>query len=331
MKMALVTGGTGFLGRRLIERLVAAGWEVRALHRAPAAATDLRALGAEPVQGDLADPASLRRAAAGRDTVFHAAALFSMWAPPEAFYEANVEGTRRLLDASAAAGVRRFVQIGAAGVVMGERRPMHRVTEDAPLAFPRWAPYLASKAEAQRLVLAADGAGGMRTACVLPPMIWGAGMPMLHEVEENLRRGRFAWPGGGKARISTAHVDNVAHAAILAAERAGGGRAFFVSDGPTRTLREVITALLATRGVDARAPSVPLPVAWRVATLLEWSWRRFRRPGAPPLTRAMLRMVGEDFTLDDSRIRTELGYRPVVTWEEGLAAMRPAVAPALAA
>ncbi len=326
MTTAFVTGGTGFLGRRLIEVLVARGWTVRALHRSPADAARLRNLGAEPAQGDLTDAQSLRRGLAGAEVVFHAAALFTFWAPAADFERANVEGARHLLAAAQDEHVGRFVQIGASGAVMGAPRPMTDVTEDAPLAFPSWAPYLASKARAQALTLAADGVGGMRTAVVLPPMIWGAGMPMLEGLVADVRAGRFAWPGGGASRISTAHVDNVCEAAILAAGRApqdrAWGRAYFVTDGQTRTLREVLSAFLTARGVEPRAASAPIPVAWAMATLLEPLWRTFRLKGQPPLTRQMLRMVGYDFTISDQRAREDLGYRPVVSWAEGLAAMR---------
>lgn len=324
MPSVLVTGATGFLGRRLVETLVARGWEVRALHRDPRASPGLAALGAEPARGDLGDPPSLRRAAAGVEVVLHAAALFAMWAPREAFWRANVEGTRHLLAAAREAGARRLVKVGAAAVVMGPRRPMRGVTEDAPLTFPAWAPYIASKAEAQRLVQDADEPGGLRTALVVPPLIWGAGMPMLDGLAADVAAGRFAWPGGGRALMSTAHVDNVAHATVLAAERALGGRAYFVTDGEDRPLREVMTTLLATRGVAPGRRSAPLGLAWGMAAAMEGAWRALRLRGAPPLTRQMLRMVGEDFTLDDARARRELGYRPLVTWSQGVAAMREA-------
>jgi nucleoside-diphosphate-sugar epimerase len=323
MAIAFVTGGTGLLGGRLVETLVKAGWSVRALHRAPKDAERLRALGAEPVQGDLGDVASLRRAVVGAEVVFHCAALFVMWAPKAAFERANVDGARDLLAAASDAGVKRFVQIGAAGVVMGRRRPMTGVTEDAPLAYPAWAPYLASKGRAANLVIEADTPGAMRTAVIMPPMIWGPGMSMLDGVAADVAAGRFAWPGGGGQIMSTAHVDNVCHGAILAAARAPGGRAYFVTDGEDRSLRDVMTTLLASRGVTVNARDVPVATAWRLATIMESAWRVLRLKGQPPLTRQMLRMVGYDFTISDKRALTELGYAPVVTWREGVAAMGP--------
>lgn len=328
MTTAFVTGGTGFLGRRLVEKLVERGWIVRALHRSPADAAGLRALGAEPVQGDLDAVPALRRGTAGSEVVFHAAALFSMWAPPAEFERANVAGTRNLLAAAQAEQVGRFVHIGAAGVFMRDRKPMIGVTEDAPLADPPWAPYLGSKARAQELVLGADTPDGMRTTVILPSLIWGPHMPMLEGAVADFEAGRFAWPAGGRQVMSTSHVDNVCHGAILAAERAKhagrepGGRAYSITDGETRSVREIIGGLVATRGVEAKARSVPLGLAWPLATVMEGVWRSLKLGGQPPLTRQMLRMVGFDFTLSDQRARAELGYLPVMRWQDGIAAMQ---------
>lgn len=322
MTKAFVTGGTGFLGGRLIRMLVQRGWQVRALHRSPADSAKLKALGAEPVQGALDSVAKLRQGIGDAEVVFHAAALFKLWGTYEAFEHANVDGTRNVLAAAKTQGAKRFVQIGAGAVVMGDGKPMRGVTEDAPQTFPKWAPYTASKGRAQHLVLAADDPEGMRTAVILPPMIWGAGMPMIHETIKNVRAGRFRWPGGGKSLMSTAHVDNICHAAVLAAERATGGRAYFVTDGQDRPMREMMGTLLATQGVDPGDRSAPLGVAWLMATIMETVWRTFRMKGEPPLTRQMLRLVGYDFTMSDRRAREELGYAPIVTWEEGVEQMR---------
>lgn len=322
MAVAFVTGGTGFLGHRLVDMLVKRGWSVRALHRSPADAERLRCLGAQPIQGDLDTTSELRRGMAGADVVFHSAALFKMWAPAADFENANVDGTRNLLAAAKAEQVKRFVHIGASGIFMGAPKPMTGVTEDAPLAYPSWAPYLSSKARAHDLVLRADSSGGMRTVIILPALIWGPNMPMLDVMISDIAAGRFAWPAGGKQVMSTSHVDNVCHSAILAAERSVGGRVYCVTDGEDRSLRQIITQLVATRGIEAKGRDVPIALARLLANVMEGVWRTLRLSGQPPLSRQMVRMVGYPFTISDQRARTELGYAPIVSWHEGIEAMR---------
>lgn len=321
-RRVLITGGSGFVGGRLIQRMKSEGWEVSALARSADAERKVAALGALPVSGDLDDPAALRLATQGCSAVIHVAALFKLWGKPDEFERANVEGTRNLLNAAAAAGtVRRFVQVGAAAVVMGDMEPMRRVTESLPLQEREWAPYSASKARAEALALAANRAGIFETLVVRPPMIWGRGMPTLDHMVDNVRAGQFRWVGDGSQAMSTAHVDNVCHAAALALERGVGGEAYFVSDGRDSTLREVISALLRTRGVEPPRATVPLPMAWAMAGLMEWVWRIFSRAGEPPITRQMLRLIGQPFTTDISKAQRGLGYQPVISWEQGIAEM----------
>src|SRR5437667_11900302 len=111
-KIAFVTGGSGFIGGRLIERLRGDGWAVRALARSPSSAQKVRAVGAEPVEGDLDDGAAMRTGAEGCDVAFHAAAHLGEWGSREDFERVNVGGTRNVLTACREAGVRRFVHVG---------------------------------------------------------------------------------------------------------------------------------------------------------------------------------------------------------------------------
>src|SRR4051794_39030796 len=108
MGTAFVTGGSGFVGGRLIERLVSDGYSVRALARSDQAAEVVQGRGAEPVRGDLGDRGALRSGAAGCELAFHAAATLGDWGTREEFERGNVEGTRNVLEACAAAGVRRL-------------------------------------------------------------------------------------------------------------------------------------------------------------------------------------------------------------------------------
>lgn len=320
----LVTGGSGFVGGRLIERLITQGWRVRALARSPEAARIVERRGAQAVSGSLEDMTSLIDACRGCDVVIHAAAHFKLWGDPAEFERSNVKGTANLLQAAAATSVKRFIQLGAAAVVMGDLKPMLRANESLPRQHRAWAPYSASKARSEALVLGANRPDVLETVVVRPPMIWGAGMPTLEHMAETVKAGQFRWVGDGSQPMSTAHVENVCHALELAIQKGRGGEAYFVSDDADSTLREVISGLLKTRGIEPPQASAPLPIAWFIATAMEWIWKTFSRKGEPPLTRQMLRLIGEPFTLDITKAQQELGYRPVMTWAQGLRAMESA-------
>jgi len=318
----LITGGSGFVGSRLIERLVQQGWRVRALARSDEAVRIVESRGAQSVRGSLDDVSALVEAAKGCSTVIHVAALFKLWGEAREFEQSNVQGTANLLKAAAAVGsVRRFIQLGAAAVVMGDMAPMLRVNESLPRQERIWAPYSASKARSEALVLGANRKGEFETVVVRPPMIWGAGMPTLEHMIENVKAGQFRWVGDGSQAMSTAHVDNVCHALELAIDKGQGGEAYFVSDGEDSTLKEVISGLLHTRSIDAPKASVPLSLAWTMGSAMEWIWRTFSRRGEPPITRQMLRLIGAPFTVDISKAQRELGYRPVVSRKQGLHSM----------
>jgi len=189
--------------------------------------------GAQAVRGSLDDVASLTDAALGCAVVIHVAALFKLWGAPVEFERTNVQGTANLLQAAAAASVRRFVQVGAAAVVMGDPAPMLRADESLPRQERAWAAYSASKARSEALVLGANRSGAFETVVIRPPMIWGAGMPMLDHMIQTVRAGQFRWVGDGSQAMSTAHVDNVCHAVELAVEQAAAARPTSSATVPT--------------------------------------------------------------------------------------------------
>ncbi len=324
-RSALVTGGSGFVGGHLIPRLISEGWEVSGIGRSAVSRAAVAALGAVPREADLSDPAALERAMAGVEKVFHVAAHFRLGGPRRTFHAMNVVGTRNVVAAAERAGVRRIVYVSAAAVVMGRPEPQHRVTEDLPLNRMGFAPYSASKAEAEEILRAANGRrNALSTVAIRPPFIWGPDMPALDHMVETVKAGQFQWVAGGGQALSTCHVDNLCHALILAADHGKGGSAYFVSDGVDTTLKAFLTRLLASRGFAPKDRSVPFGVAWTMAGVLGTVWRLLRLRGEPPVTRQMLRLIGKDFTLDISKARTELAHAPVLTPEEGFRGMAQA-------
>jgi nucleoside-diphosphate-sugar epimerase len=319
---AFVTGGSGFVGGRLIERLRADGHTVRALARSERAADTVRSRGAEPVRGDLSDTGALRSGAEGCELAFHAAATVGDWGKREDFVRGNVDGTRNVLAACADAGVRRFVHVGTEAALMAGR-PLINVDETAPLRPDSPVFYSSTKAQAEQLVRAANRDGTFETVVVRPRFVWGRGdTSLLPVMTELVRSGRFAWIGGGNHLTSITHVDNTVEGLILGATRGRPGEAYFVTDGDPVVFREFVTELLDTQGVQAPSRSIPSALGGPLAVASETAWRVLPLPGRPPMTRFTFWVSTQDCTIRIDKAREELGYSPVKGREEGLAELR---------
>jgi nucleoside-diphosphate-sugar epimerase len=315
---AFVTGGSGFAGRSLLAGLRAAGWSVIALERSERARQIVAAHGATPYRGDLFDPIGLRAGMRAADVVLHVAGSVETRDPAEV-WRLNVDGTRHALDAARSAGVPRFIHYGASAVVMGGPKPMLGVTEAAPIDAPPWSPFIRSKAEAERQVLAANEPG-FTSISLRPASLWGPGSFLLAELATQVQAGRFVWIEHGRYPVSTCHVENLTQAARLAAQGNGaGGEAYFVTDDGPIEYRRFISEQLALAGLDPGDRSVPRWLAWGVVSALELAATLVGR--RPPVTRELLRLGGQPFTLDSSKARLELGYAPGLSREEGLDAV----------
>jgi nucleoside-diphosphate-sugar epimerase len=310
MTSAFVTGGSGFVGGALIERLRGEGWDVRALARSERAAERVRELGAEPVMGDLDD-----LHVEDCEVAFHAAAKVEDFGDPADFERVNVQGTRNVVAACRAGGVRRLVHVGTEAALMAGQ-PLVNVDESAPLRPDSPALYSSSKAKAEQLVRDSDG---IETVVVRPRFVWGRGdTTLLPQMVEMVRAGRFRWVGGGRQLTATTHIDNTVEGLWLAATKAPAGGVYFVTDGAPTVFRDFITEWVGTQGVSIPDKSVPPGVARAAAASAERIWRLLKRPGSPPLTRFAVWVSSQECTIDISRAERELGYVPVKTREEGL-------------
>jgi nucleoside-diphosphate-sugar epimerase len=315
---AFVTGGSGFIGGALIERLRAEGWDVRALARSDGAAEKVRSRGALPVPGDLDDETMLRDAAGGAEVAFHAAAKVEDWGDPEEFDRINVHGTANVVQACREAGVRRLVHVGTEAALMAGK-PLVGVNEDTPLRPDSPALYPSSKAKAERVVRDANGSG-LETVVIRPRFVWGRGdTTLLPALVELARSGRLRWVGGGGHLTATTHVDNTVEGLWLGATRAPAGGVYFVTDGEPVVFREFVSRMLQTQGIEPPSGTVPAGVAGAGAFVSEKVWRLLRRSGPPPITRFAVWVSSQECTIDIGRAERELDYRPVKSREEGLA------------
>src|SRR3954452_11817932 len=300
---AFVTGGSGFIGGRVIEGLVAEGWSVRALARSDAAHARVEALGGEAGRGGLENGAALRGGAHGCTYAFHAAAHLGAEGDRADFERVNVGGTRNVLAACRDAEVRRFVHVGTeAALLAGE--PLIEADERTPLRPDSPAPYSATKAQAEIEVLTASETGVFETVSIRPRFVWGVGdTTLLPMMVEQVRAGKWAWVAGGRNRTSTTHVDNVVEGLLCGALRGAPCNAYFVlDDGGPVVFREFVSELMRTQALQVPGRSVPVFAARGLAAV-----------GAIP--RFAFWVASQDCILDDTKAREQLGYRPVISRE----------------
>ncbi|HEY1953983.1 MAG TPA: NAD-dependent epimerase/dehydratase family protein [Polyangiaceae bacterium] len=314
MERAFVTGGSGFIGGRLIEALHARGVDVVALARSDKSAAKVRERGATPAAGDLDDVAALEAGMRGASVVFHAAANTDQFDALAVHMRITTEGTKNALAAARAAGVKRFVHVSTEAV-LADGNPIVRADETRAIPERAMGPYCLTKGLAERAVVAANDAA-LETVVVRPRFVWGRGdTTLLPEILATVKNGSFGWIGGGRYLTSTTHVDNVVEGLLLAAERGKPGEIYFVTDGEPVEFRDFVGKLVATQNVDAGSREVPRWLAR--ATVAATSWMK-----RPPLTKAGFALMAHEVTIDDSKARRELGYRGAKTRSDGLDEMR---------
>ena len=168
-------------------------------------------------------------------------------------------------------------------------------------------------------------ARGIETVVIRPRLVWGVGdTTILPGVRQAAESGRWAWIGGGGHRTSTTHVDNVVEGLWLGATRAQPGTVYFVTDGEPVVFREFFERLLATQGVELGDRRLPAPLAGALAAAGETAWRLLPLPGQPPVTRLAFWLASQECTIDIGRARSELGYAPIRTIDEGMEELRRA-------
>ena len=321
---ALVTGGGGFLGGAIIRRLLARGDHVRSLARGDY--PELRALGVETIRGDVTDVAAVRNASHGVDVVFHVAAKAGFWGRRAEFVDANVVGTRVVLEVCRKLGIPRLVYTSSPSVVAGPRGP-EGVDESTPYPSRYDAPYPETKAEAERLVLAANGPE-LATVALRPHLIWGPGdNHLVPRIIDRARRGRLRRVGDGSNVIDATYIDNAALAHVLAADRlhpvaACAGRAYFIAQGEPIRLWELVDRILGAAGLPPVRRSIGLGTARGIGGAMELIYRTLRLAGEPPMTRFLAEQLGTSHWFDLSAARRDLGYEAEVSTAEGLERLR---------
>ncbi len=317
----LVTGATGFIGRRIVERLLAGGAAVSAFVLPGESVPVGWGAGGEVVRGDVADAPAVDRAMEGIGTVVHLAAVVGDWAPASLFDRVTVRGTRHVLSAAAAARARAV--LASSVVVYGDSIGRDVCDEDHPFGRPLGL-YGRSKQAQELCARELAASRGLEVVIVRPTNVFGPGSrPWVDEVLAQIRRGLPTLVGGGAGRAGLCSVENAVDVFLRAAATpSAAGRIYNASDGSEVTWRRYFEDL--ARAAGAPPPkAVPELVARASARVCEAVWRLGRLAGRPPITREALNLIGSDFQVPIERARRELGYSPdPASYESTMAALR---------
>ena len=308
--LAFVTGATGFLGSHVAHVLVEQGADLRLLVRSTSNLKNLEGLNAETATGDLRDPASLQKAMAGCETVFHVAADYRLWVrDPAEMYRSNVEGTRAVLEAARKNGVRNVVYTSTVATI-GFTGNGHPADEDSPVSLAEMiGHYKRSKFMAEQVALEA-GQGAMRVVTVNPTTPIGEQdikpTPTGRIVVDFLKR---KFPAYVETGLNLVDVRECARGHITAMEKGNSGERYILS-GENLTLKQILDKLAAISGLPSPTVKLPYAVAYVAGAVDEmFSGRLLGRE--PRATIETVRMGKKKMWATSGKAERELGWKTI--------------------
>lgn len=319
----LVTGGGGFLGRRVVELLVERGDEVTFLARG--SYPEVERLGARGLQVDLCDAEGVSQAAHGMDAILHVAAKAGYFGPLEEYRAINVDGTRNVLDAAERHDVPRVIYTSTPSVI-GYDHDSENAGQDTPYASEHWSPYPQTKAEAERMVLAANGKH-IATCALRPHLIFGPrDNNLMPRVIQRARSGKLAIIGDGTNRVDMTYVDNAAWAHLDALDALTdhtaphAGKPYFISNDEPVELWQWLNELFVELDIQPVSRKVSLGLASAVGNVMEWAWTRLPLKGEPRMTKFLAAGLARSHWYDMGPAKRDFGYRVRVPMVDGTAA-----------
>ncbi|MCU8106148.1 NAD-dependent epimerase/dehydratase family protein [Shewanella sp. SM101] len=347
---AFVTGAGGFLGKTICLRLLAAGIKVTGFARGHY--PELEALGVVMLQGDLVNKALLQQAMQGCDIVFHVASKAGVWGDRDSYFCPNVKGAANVIAACKALKIDKLVYTSTPSVTFAGQDESG-IDESTPYATRFLNHYAHSKAIAEKMMLDANQVGDMplenpsvtqvssqvttqatapyalKTVALRPHLIWGPGDP--HLVPRVLSRGRLGklkLVGREDKLVDTIYIDNAAYAHVLAAlelcqaKPKCQGKAYFLSNDEPITMAEMINLILACDALPPVTKRVPQSVAYVAGAVLETVYFLLKKQEEPMMTRFVARQLSCSHYFDISAAKRDLGYRALVSINQGMARLK---------
>src|SRR5258708_2001641 len=304
----MITGASGFLGSRIVDLALDAGWKIRTLNRTPR----IRDERVEAFVGDLGDLAVLRHACEGTSVVVHAAGLAHVSGPASrdlaSFTAVNEVGTSNLVTAALQAGVAHIVLISSVSVY----GPHDELVCDESSPCQPQGPYAVSKWKGE--LRASDRVANSSASLTILRMatIFGEGdRGNVAKLIAALDRGRFLWPGSGKTQKSLIYNDDAARACLGALEPPSRGIDIFNVSARAVTMREIVTAICQALGCRVPRLSIPRPLLNAASTISDML-------GDPGGLREHLRKFIRDDVYSGSKFEAAYHFRPAVSLSEGI-------------
>ncbi len=319
----LVTGGAGFLGRHIVDKLLEAGYNnITILSRGHY--PKLEECGLKVISTDLANKDRLITACDGIDTIFHVASKTGICGRFNSYYQTNVTGTLNLLQAAGLRGVKNFIYTSTPSVVYGNHEIING-NEDLPYPLRYLTYYAATKAEAELTVLSYNGRAGLKTCSLRPHLIFGPGDTNLTpRIINKGRAGKLRIVGDGKNLVSVSYVENTADAHICAMHKLQEnsksvcGKSFFINETDPVNCWEFINRLLASCNIPAVTGQLTFSNAYKLGFILEKVGNCLAPNWEPPMTRFLALQLATSHYFDNTRAREDLAWSPKIPPEEAL-------------
>ena len=316
----LVTGGGGFIGLALVNRLLESGYEVSTFSRK--IYPELSKPGIKAIQGDLLNSGDIENACKGVEAVFHVAAKVGIWGKYADFYENNVIGTQNVIDACKKHGVSKLIFTSSASVVF-DGSALEGINETINYPERPVSAYTATKALAEQLVLEANS-DKLKTVSLRPHLVWGPGdTQLIPGILKRAKKGKLRRIGNKNCFVDTTFIDNLIDAQLLSISALDEnpdcrGKAFFITNGEPVELWDFINSILKTAGIEPVQKSVSKNLALFVAWLPEKIHQLFHLKSEPYITRFAINELTTHHWFSILSAKNMLGYSPKISFEEGL-------------
>lgn len=316
---ALVTGGTGFLGKSLAISLQKLGWNVTATGRNLSIGAELLSQGIRFVQADLRDPIKTDLLCAGQDVVYHCAALSTPWGKYADFYSSNVQATEHIVQSCMRHNVGRLVHVSTPSVYSDYTHRLN-IKETAPLPATFANAYAATKRLAE-LVVEKASIAGLATIIIRPRAIIGPGDPSIFPrlIKANSSRG-IPLIDGGNIQLDLTYIDNVVEALVLCgtASASACDEIYNITNQEPVAFIQVLNQLFDLLQLPLKTKEISFANAYHLAFGMELLAKVLPGGKEPLLTRYTVGVLGRSQTLDITKAVSNLGYVPKVSLTEGL-------------